>query len=53
LRRTDGRRRRRKQDDQPSAPNVIDYEITVGEGSSMIGGDSERITIEAEWGPEE
>jgi hypothetical protein len=27
-------------------------EIAVGEGSSMIGSDSERISIEAEWTPE-
>lgn len=30
-------------------PDVIDYDIAVGEGSSVIGSDSERITIEAEW----
>lgn len=34
-------------------PDVFDHEITVGEDSSMIGGDSERITIEANWTPEE
>ena len=30
-------------------PDFIDYDIAVGEGSSVIGSDSERITIEAEW----
>jgi amphi-Trp domain-containing protein len=33
-------------------PDVIEYEIAVGEGSSVIGSDSERVSIEAEWTPE-
>ena len=33
-------------------PDVIEYEIAVCEGSSVIGSDSERVSIEAEWTPE-
>lgn len=30
-------------------PDTFEHEITVGEDSSMMGSDSERITIEANW----
>lgn len=35
------------------APEIIEREIRVEEGSSMIGSDSERLTIEADWTPGE